>query len=205
MIRLLQSSWMTALTGAAIYLGVTAALIIRPGQFKYTPPAPAYSVEEIANYEPSWKFRNPEFEQWVAEMKRERESMMLREQQLQDLQARLEAERQELMVVTQTVYQLQTEFDRNVIRIKEQEAENVKKQAKVMATMSPEAAAGLITEMSEDDATRIVFTMKPDEASPIIEALSTSGRAGSRRAAIITERLRRTLPPDFKPRPNASK
>jgi flagellar motility protein MotE (MotC chaperone) len=203
MIRLLQSSWVTALTGTLLYLGVTAALI-RPNQFTVPPPPLQPSMADVVDYAPSWKFRNPEFEQWIAEMKRERESMMLREQQLQDLQARLEAERQELMVVTQTVYQLQAEFDKNVVRIKDQEAENVKRQAKVMASMSPEAAAGLITEMSEDDATRILFTMKPDEASLIIEELSKTGRTGAKRAATITERLRRTLPAEFKPRPNAS-
>jgi hypothetical protein len=122
MMRLLQSSWVTALAGALMYLGVTAALIDTT-QFKLPPP-PQPTMEDVVDYAPSWKFRNPEFEQWISEMKRERDSLLLREQQLQDLQARLEAERQELMVVTQTVHQLQAEFDKNVVRIRDQEAEN---------------------------------------------------------------------------------
>jgi flagellar motility protein MotE (MotC chaperone) len=203
MIRLLQSSWMTALLGCLIYLGVTVA-VMNPKHVENLIPPPQTDSAEEHDYAPSWKFRNPEFEQWMGEMKREKESLELREQQLQDLQARLEAERHEMMVVTQTVFQLQAEFDRNVIRIKNQEAENVKRQAKVMAGMTPEAAAGLISEMSEDDATRIVFTMKPEEASQVIEALSAAGKAGSRRAVTITERLRRTLPSEFKARPSAS-
>lgn len=198
MIRLIQSSWVTALIGGLLYLAVTAALI-RPGHLKIAFPSPVEAVADTsANDLPSWKFHNPEFEQWISEMKREKESMALREQQLQDLEARLESERHELMVVTQTVFQLQSEFDRNVVRIKDQEFDNLKRQAKVMAGMSPEGAAGLLNEMSDEDATRILFTMKPDEASQVLEAMSKTGRAGAKRAATITEQLRRTLPPDTK-------
>jgi flagellar motility protein MotE (MotC chaperone) len=204
MIRTLQSSWVTALVGCLIYLAVTIVLL-NPSHIQIT--VPAIQETAVANQSddlPSWKFRNPEFEQWNAEMRREKESMALREQQLQDLQTRLESDRHELMVVTQTVYQLQSEFDRNVVRIKDQESENLKRQAKVMAAMSPEGAAGLINEMSDEDATRILFTMKPDEASQVLEAMSKTGHAGAKRAATITEQLRRTLPPDPNARQNIS-
>jgi flagellar motility protein MotE (MotC chaperone) len=199
MIRVLQSSWMTVLVGGFVYLSVTLALI-HPAQFPGVHAVVAEAVDKkVSRDEPSWTFHNPEFDQWVTEMKREKETLDLREQQLKEMEVRLESERQELTVVTQTVYQLQAEFDKNVIRIKEQDVPNLKRQAKVLSTMSPEAAAAVVSEMSEDDAVRVLFTMKTDEASAILETLSKSGKTGAKRAAMITEKLRRTLPPD----PNA--
>lgn len=195
MIRLLQSSWFTALIGCLVYLGVTMALMA-PEKFASVRAALEQAKSSTAIDAPSWKFRNPEFDQWVEELRRQREALALREQQLQELQTRLESERQELNSATQIVCQLQTEFDRNVVRIKDQEVENLKRQAKVLASMSPEGAAGLIKEMSEDEAVRILVTMKADEASAVLEALSKTGKVEARRAAAFTERMRRALPPE---------
>jgi flagellar motility protein MotE (MotC chaperone) len=203
MIRLLQSSWLAALIGCLTYLAATLALL---------PPARFAGVravlEQAQNPEPvdevSWKFHNAEFDQWVEEIRRQREALALREQQLQELQTRIESERQELNYATQTVSQLQAEFDRNVVRIKDQEAENLKRQAKVLANMSPDSAAGLVNDMAEDEAVRILFTMKPDEASAVLEALSKIGRTEARRAAAFTERMRRALPPETSARAKTS-
>ena len=203
MIRLLQSSWLTALIGGALYMGVTIGLIV-PARFEGVKAMIAAAAHKNPLDAPSWQFLNPEFDQWLAEIKQEKASLALREQQLQELQTRLDTERKELTTVTQTVYQLQSEFDKNVLRIKDQEIENVKRQAKVISGMSPEAAAGLINEMPEDVAVQILFTMKPDEASVVLEAFSKLGKNEARRAALMTERMRRTLPPDPGARPKPS-
>ncbi len=203
MIRLLQSSWLTALIGGVLYMGVTIGLIV-PARFEGVKALLAAAARRNPLDAPSWQFLNPEFDQWLEEIKLEKESLALREQQLQELQTRLEAERKELTTVTQTVYQLQSEFDKNVLRIKDQEVENVKRQAKVISGMSPEAAAGLINELPEDVAVQILFTMKPGEASVVLEAFSKLGKNEARRAASMTERMRRTLPPDPGARPKPS-
>jgi flagellar motility protein MotE (MotC chaperone) len=65
----------------------------------------------------------------------------------------------------------------------------------VLAGMSPDAAAALINEMTDDEAVRILYTMKPGEASAVIEAFSKLGKTEARRAAALTEKIRRTLPP----------
>ncbi len=200
MIRTLQSSWVTALVGCLLYLGVTFAML-SPGKFEGAQAAQsAEAAQKSANDDPSWKFRNPEIDQWMAELKREKEALATREQQLQELALRLETERKEFTTVTQTVYQLQAEFDKNVIRIKDQEVENLKRQAKVFSNMSPDAAATLVNEMAEEEAARVLFNMKPDEVSAILENLSKLGKTGSKRAADIAENLRRILPPDSKAR-----
>lgn len=196
MIRILQSSWFTAAVGGLLYLAVTLALI-SPGKFQGVVSAAqrAESEKKSADNDPSWKFRNPEFDQWMAELKREKEALELRAQQLQELAARLEAERKELTAVTQMVAQLQAEFDKNVIRIKDQEADNLKRQVKVFSNMSPETVAALVNEMAEDEAVKILYLMRTDDASAVLETLTNMGKVEAKRAASISEKIRRTLPP----------
>ncbi|HWH68801.1 MAG TPA: hypothetical protein VNT26_05415 [Candidatus Sulfotelmatobacter sp.] len=194
MIRVLQSSWVVSVVSCLLYWATTAVLL-KPAHFEGARPA-AQEVKFAAGEEPSWRFRNPEFEQWVEELKREKEELATREQQLRELQTRLEAERQEILSVTQTVHQVQMEFDRNVIRFKEQELQNLKRQAKVISVMSPEGAAAMLNEMSEQDLDRILFTLKPDNVSVILDSMSKMGKTEAKRAAELTERMRRILPPD---------
>jgi flagellar motility protein MotE (MotC chaperone) len=189
MIRLFQSPWFAAGLGCLLYLGTTAA-ILNPAKFAgFKPPAPDYSAED----DPSWKFRNPEIDQWISQMKTEKEKLDSREEHLNELQTRLNAELQEVSTATQTVNQLQDDFNKNVIRFKTEEADNIKHQAKLLSDMSPEGAAAMLNEMSDDDAVRILFTMKDDVASVILDTWSKAGKEQAKRAAILTEKLRQVL------------
>jgi flagellar motility protein MotE (MotC chaperone) len=188
MIRLLQSSWFVAFTGCLLYLAATVA-VLNPSKFA---GAQFLKPDFSADDDPSWKFRNPEFDQWVAQIKTEKTSLDLREQNLNELQTRLNSELQEISTVTQTVARLQENFDQNVVRFKAQDEDNVKHQAKLM---SPEGAIAMLNEMPDDDAVRILYTMKTDEASLILDTLSKMGAAQAKRAAKLTERLQQVLPP----------
>jgi flagellar motility protein MotE (MotC chaperone) len=194
MTRWLTSGWVVVLLGCLTYLATTA-LLIRPTQFEGVRAALA-AAKLTPDNDPSWKFKNPEFEQWVAELKMEKSDLDTRAQQLQELQTRLASQQQEFMVATQSIYQLQAEFDRNVIRIKTQEVQNLNKQAKIVAGMSPEGAASLIAQMADDDVVRLLATMKADEASLILDSMSKLGIDQAKRAATLTERLQMVLPPD---------
>jgi flagellar motility protein MotE (MotC chaperone) len=190
--RILQSSWLAILIGGLLYLGMTMA-ILRPGQFASAGMA-AESRPLSADDDPSWRFHNPEFNQWVTQIKEEKDALALRTQQLDELQARINADRQEINTVTQTVARMQSDFDMNVVRFKSQETENVRHQAKLIAAMSPEGSAAMIKEMSDDDIVRILFIMKTDQASLILDTLSKLGATEARRAAILTIRLHKVLP-----------
>jgi flagellar motility protein MotE (MotC chaperone) len=191
MSRILQSSWFVALAGCVLYLATTVA-VLNPSKFAGVQFAnPDFSAED----DPSWKFRNPEFNQWVAQIKSEKENLDTREQHLNELQTRLNAELEELSTVTQTVAQLQANFDQNVIRFKAQESDNVKHQAKLISAMSPEGAVAMLNEMPDDEAVKILFTMKTDEASLILDALSKMGEPQAKRAAQLTQRLQQVLLP----------
>ncbi|HTL16937.1 MAG TPA: hypothetical protein VL793_06860 [Patescibacteria group bacterium] len=193
MLRLLKSSWAVVLVGGILYLATTVALV--HASRLEVPVAEAETQPSAAEGEPSWNFRNPEFEQWLEEIKREKEALDQRAQQLQELQKRLEAERQEILAVTNAVRQLQAEFDKNVVRLKTQEMENLKRQTKIVAGMSAEGAAAMLNEMPEEQTLGVLYMLKPDAASLILDTLSKMGKAESKRAAQLTERMRLMLPP----------
>ncbi len=184
------------LLGGLLFFATTAALL-KPSQLPVAAAAadPAEEVKKIGGNEPSWKFRNPEMEQWITEIKHEKETLSQREQQLKDLETRLNAERQEISVVTQAVYQMQVDFDKNVIRLNAQDSDNLKRQAKLISAMSPEGAAATLSEMNDDDVVRLLFTMKADDASLALDTLSKLGKDQAKRAAGIIERMRHALPP----------
>lgn len=151
------------------------------------PPEPAPLA---ADDNPSWHFKNPEFEQWVTQVKDERAALATREEQLKDWETRLQAESREISSVTQTVTKMQNEFDRRVLQFKEQEMANAKKQIKVVSGMTPEGAAAMLNEISDDEVTKLLFAMKPDISGAILDAMSKLGAAPAKRAALVTQRLK---------------
>lgn len=190
MIRVLHSGWFVAFLGGFLYLATTV-FVLSPSKFVGAQfLKPDYSAED----DPSWRFRNPEFNEWVSQIQNEKDRLDQREQQLNEWQTRLNMELQEVSTVTQTVAQLQSDFDKNVLRFKAQETDNVKHQAKLIAAMSPEGAIDMMNQMSDDDVVRILFMMKPDTASSILDTLSKMGNDQAKRAALLTERLHQVLP-----------
>jgi len=196
MLRLLKSAWTLPLVGGFLYLGTTAAVLCLT---HFERPASLADAKLSPNDSPSWNFRNPEFEQWIQELKQERDNLAQRAQQLQELQKRLDAERQEILSVTQTVHQLQMEFDKSVVRIKDQELDNLKHQTKIVGAMSPEGAAAMLNEMPEAQSVGVLFMLKPDAASLILDTLSKMGKTEAKRAAELTERIKQVLPPPASP------
>jgi flagellar motility protein MotE (MotC chaperone) len=189
MTKLLTSPLMTTLLGVVVYLGATAA-------FWKTPPIPTIVPSVAAAGDtrngPSWNFTNPEADQLIGELKAEKKSLDDREQSLNDLAARLQTERNELNSVTQSVYQLQMDFDKNVMRIGEDESVNLKKLAKVYADMDPASAASILKEMDDATIIKIMVFMKDTETAAIWEAMAKTSPAEAARTARLSDRLRLT-------------
>jgi flagellar motility protein MotE (MotC chaperone) len=193
MIRLLQSTWMTALIGSMLYLGVTILSFPSAGALRKSLPA-STEPHALIRAEASWNFRNPELDQMIRELAQEKESLATREQQVREMEARLQAERAEITAVTQAVARLQKEFDQNVIRLKDNEMPNLKRLAKSHAAMSPDGAANILKELTDVEIVKILACLKPDESGPILEAFGRLGKDEARRTALLSERLRNTLP-----------
>ena len=189
--KLLGANWFVALVGALIYLGTTLFC------FSTAKFAPLRAANGGAEPEPqiteSWAFKNPDLDQTIAELKREKETLSLREQQVKELEARLASERLEISVVTDVVARVQKEFDETVLRIKQEEVPNLKKLAKIHAAMSPEGSANILKEQTDAEILKVFFYLKPSETGPILEAFGHLGKLEAQRAAQLTERLRRSV------------
>jgi len=135
----------------------------------------------------------------LQELKKEKESLTKREADLKELETRLQAERAELTTITQRVQQLQMEFDQNVIRVKEEETPNLKKLARMYSNMSPEAVSVIFKELDDQVVVKILSFMKEAESAPLIENMAKEGDAQAKRAALLSESLRKTLGEKRKP------
>lgn len=189
--RVLQSP-LTVLSVAALTFFVTLFFLLRTlplGQVAAV-KKPILPAED----DPSWKFHNPDIDQWVSQIKSERDAIAVREQQLKDWEARLAAESREIAAVTQAVTRTEEEFNKRVLTYTDQQKENDKKQVKVIANMSPEGAAAMLNEMPDDEAARLLYALKTDVSGAILDAMSKPGGASARRAALLTERIKDILP-----------
>ena len=81
-------------------------------------------------------------------------------------------------------------MDKNLFRIKEDEAGNLKKLAKMYTAMEPASAARILRELDDTIVVKILTLVKEPETALILESLSRMGEAETRRAAAISENLR---------------
>jgi flagellar motility protein MotE (MotC chaperone) len=189
--RIIQSPLtVIVLSGVMFFLTMFAVL----SSTHWGPVAAAKSEAQSADDDPSWKFRNPELDQWVAGLKEERDALAVREQELKDWETRLKVESQEIAGITQAVSKAQAEYDRRVILFQNQEKDNIKKQVKVVSGMSPDGAATMLAEMSDGEVIKLLFAMKNDVSSAILDAISKSGPFQAKRAALLAQRLKDVLP-----------
>jgi flagellar motility protein MotE (MotC chaperone) len=191
MMKYLQSGWFAMMAGALVYLGVTVALIGRSPALKGG--VPSGTSEDFPGAGPAWEFVNPELDRLITELKKEKEALTQRELQLKELAARLDAERTELNIVTQAVHRMRSEMEKDVVRVREEETANLKRLAKMYASMSPEGAAAILKQMEDEQALKFMVFMKDAESGPLLEAFGRMGEAEAKRAATLTDRLRTTV------------
>ncbi len=99
-----------------------------------------------------------------------------------------------MVVATQAVHRLQAEFDKNVTRVREAETVNLKRLAKLYATMSPEGAANVMKNLEDEQLLKILVHMKEVETAPILELMAKVSPDEAKRVATLSDRLRLVLP-----------
>jgi flagellar motility protein MotE (MotC chaperone) len=187
MVRILQNP-ITLLTVACLLFFGTLFLSLRSLPLASVNPAARPPL--LAEDDPSWKFRNPELDQWVSQIKSEHDALAVREQELKQWEARLAAESRELATVTQAVTHTQEEFDKRMLLFTDQQKDNVKKQLKVIADMSPEGAMAMLNEKPDEEVAKILYSLKPDVSGAILDAMSKAGGASARHAATLTDLIK---------------
>ena len=105
----------------------------------------------------------------------------------------LAAEQTEINQATQAVHQLQMDFDKNVVRVQEEETANLKKLAKVYSAMTPDSAANIFAELDDPSVIRILVFMKEAETAAILESLAKKGAPDAKRVASLSESLRLSI------------
>ncbi len=195
-----------SLIGALLYLAVTAALILKG----YKPPAPPPSkaskvvesegvsgaphagktADELNGETQSWNYYNPDIEFLITYLKQTSNSFQIRQKDLDELGQRLAAERAELASVTQSVARLRDDIDKQVIRIQEDEAINVKRLAKTYAGMEPSSVAKVFAELDEKLVVKVMSQMKDDQNASILDALAKTNAQGAKLAASLSDKLR---------------
>lgn len=186
--KFIQSPLFAAILGGLLFL-LTSAFLTTQG-IVALPQGSGAEQEEEGVSGPSWVFFNPELDQIVADLKGEREAVALKEKELAELAARLRVERGELDDALRKVTQLQQKVDRDVFRIKEDEAGNLKKLAKMYGLMEPAGAAKILRELDDVVVVKILTLMKEPESAAILESFSRLGEVETKRAAGFSENLR---------------
>jgi flagellar motility protein MotE (MotC chaperone) len=196
MIQILQSRWTAAFVGGIAYLLTMMFAWSLPRVSIRRVVAPRWDV--IGEPGASWNFKNIEIDQLIVDLKDRSDQLTDRQRQLDELAVRLDVERREIMVITQVVAQLQHEFDQNVVHVQTDEVANLKKLAKLYGAMAPDAAAKILAEMTDEQAVKIMGLMKDEEKAALLESLSKLGEGSAKRAAAISNRMRRLLLPTNK-------
>ena len=191
--KFLQSPLFAAVLGGVLFL-LTSAFLTTQGLA--TIPSGDEEPEGAAHANikgPSWDFFNPELDQIIADLKSERDTLTSRDKQLNELAARLKAERGELDDALKGIKKIQEQVDKNLFHIKEDEAGNLKKLAKMYTAMEPASAARILRELDDTIVVKILTLVKEQETALILESLSRMGEAETRRAAAISESLRSAI------------
>jgi flagellar motility protein MotE (MotC chaperone) len=195
-----------SLIGALLYLAVTAVLILKGYKPPAPPPAKVATVEELVAIHgaplagkhadelngttPSWKYYNTDVEFLIEYLKQTSNSFRIRQKDLDELGQRLTAERAELASVTQSVARLRDDIDRQVIRIQDDEAINLKRLAKTYAGMEPSSVAKVFVELDEKLVVKVMSQMKDDQNASILDALAKTNAQGAKLAAALSDKLR---------------
>lgn len=187
--RFLQAPLTSITVGGIAFLLTMAALLKNAIEAR---PLPVQK-EPGSLPEKFWTETNPEVDLLLEELRREKEAFDKKRELLLELETRLAAERAEINTITQRVHQAQVEFDSHVIRVNEAETVNLKKLARVYANMTPEGASLILEELDDASIVKIFMFMKEAESAPLLEALAQKGELQARRAAGISEQIRRSI------------
>jgi Uncharacterized conserved protein len=192
--KILQNPIVASVIGLTLYVLVTVLVWKTPAPVVEGELAQNVIVAKAKAAVPSWEFQSQEAEMLVNELKAEKAALAQREKELNELAERLKAERLEINVVTQAVHQLQAQVEANIVRIKAEEAANLKKLSRTYAAMSPEGAAPIMRELEETTLLKILALMKETESAPLLEEMARLSADEAKRVAQLTDRLRFYIP-----------
>ncbi|MDQ8196954.1 hypothetical protein QEH56_02280 [Pelagicoccus enzymogenes] len=159
-------------------------------------PEPEASAVVIKREEPKpfeWGFAS----EYITQLERELHEriMMLdaREEELNAYEARLGADRAEIEEIKTQVERMREHLLEGVVKLESDEVENLKRLAKVYATLTPDATVNIFRDLDDSTVVKILFFMKSDTVGAVLQEMATANGGIAeqvRRAAKISDMLR---------------
>lgn len=189
MLKLLQSTWTTAVVGAITFLGT---LLLLWQHLPMTTPA-RISDPALASSSDFLLAPNPEIDLLIADLRQRNLELDAREQGLRELELRIQAKAAELKPITQEVARVMQQIDGVFVRIEASDTASLKEQAKIFSAMAPDNAASILGRMEDPAIVRILAHLNPKEKAAVLEALAALGGEEVSRVAKLSEMLRFTV------------
>lgn len=159
-------------------------------------PEPEASAVVVKREEPKpfeWGFAS----EYITQLERELHEriMMLdaREEELNAYEARLGADRAEIEEIKTQVERMREHLLEGVVKLETDEVENLKRLAKVYATLTPDATVNIFRDLDDSTVVKILFFMKSDTVGAVLQEMATANGGIAeqvRRAAKISDMLR---------------
>ncbi|MDQ8185944.1 hypothetical protein [Pelagicoccus sp. SDUM812002] len=159
-------------------------------------PDPQTTALVIKSEEPKpfeWGFAS----EYISQLERELHKRILmldaREEELNAYEARLGADRAEIEEIKDEVEQMREHLLEGVVKLEADEVENLKRLAKVYATLTPDATVNIFTDLDDATVVKILFFMKSDTVGAVLQEMATANGGIAeqvRRAAKISDMLR---------------
>lgn len=159
-------------------------------------PEPQATALVVKREEPKpfeWGFAS----EYISQLERElhKRIMMLdaREEELNAYEARLGSDRAEIEEIKKEVELMRENLLEGVVRLEADEVENLKRLAKVYATLTPDATVNIFRDLDDATVVKILFFMKSDTVGAVLQEMATANGGIAeqvRRAAKISDMLR---------------
>ncbi len=159
-------------------------------------PEPHKTALVVKSEEPKpfeWGFAS----EYITQLERELHEriMMLdaREEELNAYEARLGTDRAEIEDIKAQVELMREHLLEGVVKLEMDEVDNLKRLAKIYATLTPDATVNIFRDLDDATVVKILFFMKSDTVGAVLQEMATANGGVAdqvRRAAKISDMLR---------------
>lgn len=173
--KILTNIWVMGILALIAFAAPMAYLLMT---FEPEPPPQTKYDEEVdgASVAALWNAQTSHIEKMVQELKDRQAELDKRAEELNQREERIGNEKQELERIQEDIRAQQQKLDDMVMRISNQEVENLRSQATVFSEMDAEEVVEIFETMENLEVAKILFFMETDIQSEIFTAMVEAGR-----------------------------
>ena len=157
-------------------------------------PEPTKKVKVVTRSEPEpfqWGFASDTISKLEDELRQRIAELDAREAELVSYEARLGADRAEIEEIKNQVELMREHLLEGVVKLEEDEKENLKRLARTYAILDPEATVSIFSELDDATVVKVLFFMDSETVGGVLEQMVAGGDVQQiKRAAKISDMLR---------------